>query len=542
MDQPSQKPFDLDTFNEDDLIENRKASEDAAAQFSMDEYKAYRIRAKKDLFFLSYSVLGYDKLAKLHFDLCSWMKENEQEQFREILLPRSHYKSTVCTIAHAIQIVLPDDAGDAPWPLCLGTNCRILLAHEVRDSAALFLNEITAHFLNSPILMALFPECIPDLKKNRVNQFQLELPRNKKWKEPTFSTIGAGARAQGQHFNFIKGDDLIGDKARDSPTEMKSAKLWVDNIQALLVTPKDDKIDFVGTRWSYDDLYNHLHDAYGDKLKKYIRGIEEFNAKGQREIIFPEQFSFDSIAILRKNRKVFSAQYANDPKETADEFQDDWKRYYRWSPNSRLNIEFGDRENTSFRHIYEDLDRCILVDPAMNGLGGICVTGMDEKGNIFVLESLKKAWRPHELVNQVFELVSRWQPRVVGIEHVLFSALFDIIFQNEMARRGVRFQISALKTFQKAKDFRVRGLSHYFTAGQIFFHEAQLDLIEEFDSFGATNNYHMLDALAHGPQVWRPARPGFLKLQQGNPMLALPSGTDKVTGYSSLWDDEDEPL
>jgi len=41
------------------------------------------------------------------------------------------------------------------------------------------------------------------------------------------------------------------------------------------------------------------------------------------------------------------------------------------------------------------------------------------------------------------------------------------------------------------------------SAGQIYFNEGQHELIEEFDNFGATDDYHLLDALAYGPDYWR---------------------------------------
>lgn len=529
--------FEIEEYSDEDLKQKRKEAEEVVSNLTIEEYYSYRIRAKTDLFFLCVSILQYSKFARLHFDVSKWHKETKNDQYREILLPRSHYKSTELTIGGGIQLALPDDTNTEPWPSCLGTNCRILLGHEVRDSAALFLNEITQHFLTNPLLMGLFPECVPDPKKHRINKNELELPRLKRWKEPTFSTIGTGGSAQGQHFNFIKADDLIGAKARDSPTEMEGAKLWIDNIQALLVTPKEDHIDFIGTRWAYDDVYAHIEKVYGSKLKRYVRGIEEKDPiTGERRFIFPENFDDDSVEILRKNKKVFASQYANDPKEGASEFQEDWKQYYKFEPSNGKNlIVFGEGDSIRTLDPYVDLDRVILVDPAMSGLGGVIVTGEDKDENIFILEAHKKDWQPTGLIQFIFMLAMKWQPRIVGIEHVLFSALFSLIITNEMAKRGVRFQTYGLKTFGKAKDYRVRGLSHYFEGKKIWFHPSQLDLLEEYDNFGATDNYHMLDALAHGPQVWRKPIP------QSSSSLKeiMPVGMDRTSGYSSFDDDEE---
>jgi hypothetical protein len=45
-------------------------------------------------------------------------------------------------------------------------------------------------------------------------------------------------------------------------------------------------------------------------------------------------------------------------------------------------------------------------------------------------------------------------------------------------------------------------LTNYWAAGCIYHHITQVDFEEEFNKFGATEDYHMLDALAQGPQVW----------------------------------------
>ena len=59
-----------------------------------------------------------------------------------ILLPRGHYKSTVSTIGESVQIALPNDAGAEDHPFHLGPNVKVLLAHEVRETASKFLYEI----------------------------------------------------------------------------------------------------------------------------------------------------------------------------------------------------------------------------------------------------------------------------------------------------------------------------------------------------------------------------------------------------------------
>lgn len=518
-------------IDEDNITKARKASETRMEKLSTDQYNYLRKRAKLDLFFLCSSILGYNQLSpKLHGDLCWWMMRNGQHRFKEVLLPRSHYKSTIVTIGHGIQIALPDTSnGVAPWPECLGTDVRILIGHETSEQASRFLVSIAGHFLSNPLLMGLFPETVPTAKKQRINKYELELPRSGIWNEATYDTMGVGGKSQGKHYDYLKLDDLIGDKARDSKSEMQTAKDWFDNIQAFFTKFLQGKFDLIGTRWSFDDLYNHVHMAYGPALLKYIRAAEEWDDNAKAFLpIFPEQFTTESFAILKKNPKIWTAQYANNPEAGANELLKSWKKYYEWTGFNKLRIPDGEGW-ANFNVL--DLDRCILIDPAVSGKAGFIVTGTNENDKVFILEATKNTWRPPELVDYIFNAVTRWQPRVVAIESVLFSAIFEPWLKTEMQVRGIRFNVIPITTGGKAKEARVRGLTNYWAAGAIYHHASMVDFETEYDSFGATNDYHMLDALAQGPEVW--SRP-FTKARWDSFRQAeevLLAERDDETGY-----------
>ena len=484
---------------------NQEKAEKRVANLSTEHWKQLRRKAKTDLFFLANGILGYKKLSEdLHGHLSSWMIRNRAARFRMLLLPRGHYKTTLWTKADAIRIVLPDDVGDQPWPECLGTNCRLLLAHETLEQASKFLGEVAGHFTSNPLLMGLFPECVPNPREHRINKHELELPRSEIWSEPTIDTMGVGGKSQGRHYNYLKLDDLIGDKARDSKSEMETAKDWFDNIQSFFSSFSKDKFDITGTRWSRTDLYVHIMDpkkSYGSKILKYIRPSEELNkVTGELKPIFPEEFTSEDFLILKKNKKIWSAQYANNPEEFDNTFDSSWLRFYEWHPSGKIVVFSG--EDRYIVHPQE-CDINILFDPAMSGKFGLLVTAQAPSGDVFMLEAIKEQSNPPEICSLIFKLVQKWRPRVVAIEEVLFSGLFKPWFEAEMKLRGIRFFIHPVKTHGKAKEARVRGLTNYFEAGKIIFHDSQLDLIEEFKNFGSTEDYHMLDALAYGPEIWR---------------------------------------
>ena len=523
---------DIKIYSPQEVAEARGRGEEKLKDLSSADVITLKNKAKNDLFFLAYGVLGYDKLSSgLHLHFCKWLQSTETDQYRLILLPRSHYKSTIATISDSIRIALPDALGTSQYPRNLGFNVRVLLAHETDGSAQRFLSSIRDFIYRSEVLLALFPEITPE-KGRTDNKGELELNREKTWSEPTFSTMGVGGKKQGAHFDYIKADDLQGETATASETEKKSLMQWVDNLQSFLVTPKTDKIDYIGTRWAFDDVWNHVKTQYGDQLKVYHRAVEEYDKELKKKVpIFPEQFTEDSLKILRKNKKVFNAQYLNDPSEGASSFQESWLRYWQWY--DKRNVSIFDGESSQIYGI-SDLDKVILIDPAMTGNFGYCVTGTTPKGTNLVLESHKQEWEQPEFINFLFQQVQKWNPRLVVIEGVLFSHLYQHWILKEMSVRRVRFQIEAVSTRQKAKSERIMGLAPYLEGGQILFHQEQHDIINEFREFGASDNIHILDALAYGPQFWRTPPPVHLVRDSRRAVNTVMR--DRQTGYSTMYD------
>lgn len=542
-------------LDEDRVTAARIKGEKVVEQWTTEKYKEIRILCKTDPFFLGYTILGYkDFSPNLHGNLSEWMQRTQDKyQFREILLPRGHFKSTLVTITGAVQLALPDDTNSLKWPYNLGTNCRILIAHETLGQAQNFLFAISTHFLSNPLLMALFPECVPSLRKHRVNKNELELPRSEIWPEPTIDTMGVGGKSQGRHYNFLKLDDLFGDKARDSEAERTTTYQWFDNIQSFFSNHSEDKFDLVGTRWALDDLYSHAEKMYESELVRYVRPIWEYRCKDcghyaqqcscqvktnniERKLIFPERFNEKKLKVLQKNRKVWTAQYLNDPVEGGKKFEDSWLRYYEWTNDRYTTFRFKDnpeQEEWQYKNIW-DLDRVILVDPATTGEYGFIVTGMDFRRRKFVLEARQEIWTPADFMDYLFRSVLRWQPRVVGIEEVLFSTLYQIWAMREMSIRGIKFRIEPLKikSRQNDKALRVEALQTYFSGFEIFVHESQEELLDQYKFFGSIQHYHVLDALAHGPQLWRLPTSEAITNSYGQDNFS--DGRDPVYGYSEI--------
>lgn len=517
----SQGDFD-DLSDEEELSKRRKAAEEKHKNLTMSQVNHLRRKAKEDLYFLSKGPLEYELLsARLHGHLCSWIHASRTDQYRLLLLPRGHYKSTVSTIAESVQIALPnvDNVLDV-YPWNLGPNVKLLLAHENRESASRFLFEVAEAFLKKPLMLALFPECIPSKRQQRINKWELELPRTTYHKEPTFDTIGAGGAAQGRHYHRIKMDDIIGEAARDSDTVMRTTLTWFDNVNSLLTRPKYDGWDLVGTRWSFKDVYSHAMDVYGVDINRSVvrcmdledvpEGVAAAYVRGNIERgmpIFPEEFSMEFFTRLRKNPRVYAAQYANNPKESGlTEFHPQWLKFYNLNEPWAYTFTGNEQRKVNIW----TMDRLILVDPSMgesdkSDESGILVTGMDNQKNIYILECIKDRIRPPDLIDLMFRLYGKWAPRLISIEKVAFSGLLGYWFRDKCNDLGVHPTIHEyVPGSKRSKLARIRGLAPFFSSGQIHILEGMHQFRDEYEWFGVTNSDHLLDALAQGPELWSP--------------------------------------
>lgn len=509
-------------FDEKRISAARKRAEEKYRDLTSDEIEYFRRKCKSDLFFLCSGPLEYDLLStNLHGHLCRWMMQNRGERYKLQLLPRDHYKSTVITIADSIQMALPNVAGLTEYPYTLGPNIKILLAHEIREKAGDFLFEIAAAFTRKELMLALFSECIPSKNLQKINKWELELPRQEHHRESTFETLGSGSASQGGHYHHLKLDDIFGDEARDSDTVRKRILKWFNGTSSLLTRPKLDGWDLTGTRYSFDDVYSHAIKRYGIKeegsvlncidqrtLEKHLGGLLKVYARGMiedGELIFPEENDWEFVRILRKDPIHWASQYANNPLEGGlSEFI--WPlKFYNVDLKGNLIVFTGDE---SFKRRLTDLDICIFCDPSMgekesSDPTGIIVTGVDQRNNIFVLETIKKRLRPPEFIDTLYRLNLKYRPRVIAIEEVNFSGIYRYWIEDKSQATQVFLPIRSYKVKSRQKIGRIRKLSHFFSASQILVHEGMMDLRDEYERFPLGEDEHLLDALAQGPDFWR---------------------------------------
>ena len=456
-----------------------------------------REKAKTDLYFLAKGILGYkDVNPRTHGQFCRFV-ESEPKLRRGELMPRGHLKTTIATIADSIRIALNDP-----------DETRLLIAGETSTTAEKILSELKGHWEDNKLLRGLFPELIPPRMAGPGVQWSTtvaSLNRSRRHKEATWNTIGVGGASIGSHYTRIKCDDLIGTEAFNSPTVMEAAIKWVSNIDALLVSAHTDIIDFVGTRWSRNDLYAYVMDHYGSRMSVFIREAIE-----DGEIIFPELHSWEEYKTLQeKTPHIWYAQYANNPISGGyTDFPVGALRTYTFDSTGQNVIL--EKDNTLIKWSINELDRVIRADPkgANPNTGdpaAICVDGVTPDDDIVLLDEWHGWVSPSDFVDKIFEKWKRWRPRVVGIEKAGQQSTAHY-FERKAKAEKVYIRTEPLKPKNKNKIERIRNaIEPILASRRLYCLPSQTVFRRLIAEFPDTSPIDPLDIFAYGVEegMWR---------------------------------------
>lgn len=492
---------------------NKKADKTRAG-LSTEQIHKYRARCKRDLFFLNSAIIGNKDLQpQFHGEWCEWIRKTfYHKQFALGLLPRAHFKTSTKTVTHNIQCALPYDEMDRQhdeyllyetediykplaYPMDLGREIRTLIVHEVEDEAARFLFQITLHFMTNPMLIALFPECIPERRVQIINRTTLTLPRDGIYGEPTFDAKGVSAKQQGNHYNLISPDDIYGKEARKSDRESEQRKEFIDGIFGFMNNLSKDHIFAVGTRYKFDDVYGHMIDKFGSTMDVYRRKVEELDPEtGREEIVFHERISRDALEVIKKNKEVYYSEWLNDPEQIGEGFNPEWWRTFEWLDSHRITVFDGHPEHATIVNI-RDMYTMIHIDPGEK-TGGFVITGTDYWWRTFTLAAIPIQFSSPQLMELLFNQVVKWQPQLVTIEYDAAQHLLGDWAKSEMNNRKIYFEIHPYKTNKREKNNRIEELGILYAANQLFHNDTQTELNTEFKIFGKSKDIHILDALA----------------------------------------------
>lgn len=463
--------------------------DETVASLPTDMREELALRGRTDLYFFAKGVLGFSDMApNCHGPACRFITQNPA-QYKLVLWPRDHFKSSVLTIAGTLQKVIQNP------------ELRCLIRNEVATNANRFLRTIRQHAEGNRVFRALYPEIIPkDTKRVRWNDSELDFARKGHYPEPTISAAGITSTTTSQHFNHITDDDPISESAVKSDLEMTEAINRLKGVDALLIDPERDTHWLIGTRWSFADVYSWYEKAYRPRLARFIRGAIE-----DGEPIFPERFSLNTLAHTRTvvGEYRWSCNYMNNPRNP--DIQDlniEDLRYWEWDAAGDRVILHDAAGQVCDTWRLDELDVTITVDVAPpeskttnSDRNSIAVCGVSPRNQVVVLESWTTRCTPTELIDQLVMFTKRYGPRKIGIEKATYQYSLKYFLSQRTSAEGLYSRIEPVAPGGKNKP-HVRGLQPLMATGRLFIHSTHMILRQEMADYPLGEHDDAVDALA----------------------------------------------
>ena len=470
-------------------------------------------RCRWDLFYLAKYILDYELMEeKVHADLCKYTEAllpslppdylrpkvqtgtGMEDQFHPkntnllLLMPRGTFKSSVVTIGFTLQYILNDP------------NARILIDSETFSKAKAFLSEIKGHLQGNEQYREVFKSIhgvYPDEGKKKDmlwSDSQLNISaRTNQRKEPTFSCAGVDVTKNGMHYDLIIMDDLHSEKNVTTKDQIDQV---IDHwkLAYSLLDPGKPLI-CIGTRWDYNDLYQHILDFERESYNILVRSA---HYPDKDTLLFPERLTEAFLDDVKRKQGsyIYSAQYENNPvdDETAtfkrkDMIRKEWDLVKDRPMNWYLAVD------PSYEGQYSDFSALVLA-------------GMDSQRDIYVRHVIRQKMTYSQIIDNMFELYTKYNPRLVVIETIAAQKSIMYELNNEQKRRATWMRLKEIKKRTMTKDERIRGLAPFYEYGHIYHIKdcPQLDELEyELVHFPRGKHDDVIDALATVLEVATPA-------------------------------------
>ena len=501
------EPTDIENFPS--LVEFSKARGDLTEKLRL----SIKESCLHSTYFLCRVVLGYTKLnPRVHLPMCEFIDQTEAYIRREMLMPRTHFKTTIWTIAHSIKLV------------CADPNIRILMIADTGTNASRFMQEIQQHFMYNEVFRWVFSEVIPEnFTKTRWSNVEMLVPRTLIAREPTIDAIGALGGSESRHYDHIKADDLITEKCIRSVVEMDKICYWAMGLESLLNVQKDHKIDFIGSRKKKGDLYEAQEKMYSLGMEKveigpfaYAMGemaVFTRSAIENGKVIFPEQITLRFLVRLRKNDpERYHSQYANSPKGTGlNTFSIESLR--QWHFDEGGNVICSHNGEVLFMSSPWAMERIVLYDPSVaekqsSSEQAIIVVAKGNGPFRIVLETHIGHFPPDEAINLLFDMDKKWHPSLVSIEKRGFQGWVKYWLMERAEREGipyppvVEWPLIGASNSQWSKVEHIRAMQPMVNANYLWAHESQVELMDLIEFYPNVRWDDGLDGLAQAMDYW----------------------------------------
>ena len=453
--------------------------------------------------------------------------------------PRGHLKSSL-VIAYIM------------WRVYRNPNITILHATNVRELSESFIRELRAYFEDEYLTGAVWNlrphirgSMIPDLDRSNRRAFsdeneakdrkvvwsnyQLQLVRDIKCKEPTIMSTSAKAKSTGQHYNLIIMDDVVDMENSETEVKNKKVKRWAADI-ASVVTKIPSVVHLgtlldgtkvtetlrgeyvvTGTHYSPFDYYVFLEQNSVDLKFAILNRNIYANGVDDSQGYLWKRFSYNQEMQLRAATSdtpgVFEAQYLNHVNNSKLQIiTTDLVEYV-----SKETLLSGREEGSVFfthpdTGSLEQFTPIISIDPAVSlrqraDYTAICVGGISTGGYLVACDFSVGHFTPEFTLDEFMRLTKLWGVRQAQCEVVGFQSLLRGMLIKRLAADKVRCGVIPYmpnKWGKKEKRIEMF-LSPYFSSGNVVFSadiKKSAIVLNTFNFFGRGGRDDPPDALA----------------------------------------------
>lgn len=471
-----------------------------SSQLSEIEREVKRRMCYADPLFLGREILGYKDLKeyKPYVEMRGLLTRDKtngyNKPFNLILVPRSTLKTTYCTITMCI------------WEIIRNPDIRILITSAVMKNARDMLSDIKKQISENPKFVELFGNLKGDCwKTDEITVVGRKMIR----KEHTIEIGSPDNTKTSKHYDIIKADDLVTATNITTPESKEKLYRYFQALLSLLEHP-DGRIDVIGTRWDWSDLYSMLLDPENGHLEDFnVYILPAVNEDGS--LNFEWKLNHEEIAKLKRQMSTFefSAQYQLNP--ISPETQKFREEYF--------DSPYGNE------HLPQKFNRYFLVDPAAtknkkSDFSTGIIIDVDENNVWYLRDGWRDRLLPSELEKRMFKTMEQWNPDLTGVEVVGFQAYVKSNLMKMMKEKNKFFNVIPLEPNNRSKDDRIMALQPRFEIGAIRFPKRELrrvyinsdgrevdfwyNLKDELLKFPNSSKRDCMDILAYGTDICRP--------------------------------------
>lgn len=504
----------------------------------------WRVKSLVWPYFFIKSVLGNpDIIPRIHGADIDMVLGNLREGVRKQFIewPRRHMKTSTFTCGLSMWFILPSNDNDKDYAVkqlgitperwdqmaaLRNQNYCQLICFETMANAQKKVGEIRWHFESNELFRSLFPEIAYTGAESPWNNDGFRIRRTgmaSKIAEGTFDAGGVGVAVQSRHYDLIWLDDIVGQDAARSETEMDNTLTWVGRLTGCEKLGATTKWFGVSNRWGFNDLNSVLRSD--PSWHFFTRRAWDVGEDGLRIPNFPEKYPLPVLDEIKHHfiyvsregsESDFLAQWQNDPRPGGAAMIDhDRIHRYQVTTGGEISCSCGKTYHPA------NLNRYLLFDPynakgktASKSQPALAVVGLSTDKHVFLLDMFQKRVKHNDLVERIFGLNDRWQGVVaMGYEDVGAQNMWETLLRREMrssdwrARRHREIRrIKGVGVSNKPIDIRVREfLVPYLDArpgvGCFSARESQQlfwDMLETFPHPVPGHDYDLLSALAMG--------------------------------------------